>query len=98
MLKDVFTRCVKISVKRCVYKLRNSCVKRCVYKLRNSCAKVFANRSRSKNLKRKNSRGGSPPSRFLGLTCVLEMMKGHVLQRLREQLKVTGSSLEGSDV
>ena len=30
--------------------------------------------------------------------CVLELMNGHVLQRLREQLKVSGSSLEGSEL
>ena len=36
---------------------------------RNSCAKAFDNRSRSKNLKPKKSRGGSQfdPSRLLGL-------------------------------
>ena len=28
--------------------------------------------------------------------CVLELMNGHVLQTLREQLKVPGSRLEGS--
>ena len=30
--------------------------------------------------------------------CVLELMNGHVLQTLREQLKVTGSRLEGSEL
>ena len=29
--------------------------------------------------------------------CVLELMNGHVLQTLREQLKVPGSRLEGSE-
>ena len=30
--------------------------------------------------------------------CVLELMNGHVLQTLREQLKVPGSRLEGSEL
>ena len=30
--------------------------------------------------------------------CVLELMNGHVLQTLREQLKVPGSGLEGSEL
>ena len=30
--------------------------------------------------------------------CVLELMNGHVLQTLREQLKVLGSRLEGSEL
>ena len=30
--------------------------------------------------------------------CVLELMNGHVLQTLREQLKVPGSKLEGSEL
>ena len=30
--------------------------------------------------------------------CVLELMNGHVLQTLREQLKVHGSRLEGSEL
>ena len=30
--------------------------------------------------------------------CVLELMDGHVLQTLREQLKVPGSRLEGSEL
>ena len=30
--------------------------------------------------------------------CVLEVMNGHVLQTLREQLKVPGSRLEGSEL
>ena len=30
--------------------------------------------------------------------CVLELQNGHVLQRLREQLKVLGSWLEGSEL
>ena len=35
----------------------------------------------------------------LGLRmCVLELMNGHVLQTLREQLKVPGSRLEGSEL
>ena len=42
---------------------------------RNSCAKAFDNRSRSKNLKPKKSRGGQfdppPPSRLLGLNLFL---------------------------
>ena len=32
------------------------------------------------------------------LTCVLEQMNGHVLQHLREQLKVQGSRLERSEL
>ena len=30
--------------------------------------------------------------------CVLELMNGHVLQTLREQLKIPGSRLEGSEL
>ena len=30
--------------------------------------------------------------------CVLELMNGHVLQTLQEQLKVPGSRLEGSEL
>ena len=30
--------------------------------------------------------------------CVLELMNGHVLQTLREQLKVPGSRLEGGEL
>ena len=30
--------------------------------------------------------------------CVLEWMNGHLLRRLREQLKVPGSRLEGSEL
>ena len=30
--------------------------------------------------------------------CLLELMNGHVLQTLREQLKVPGSRLEGSEL
>ena len=30
--------------------------------------------------------------------CVLELMNGNVLQTLREQLKVPGSKLEGSEL
>ena len=30
--------------------------------------------------------------------CVLELMNGHVLQTLRQQLKVPGSRLEGSEL
>ena len=30
--------------------------------------------------------------------CVLELMNGHVMQTLREQLKVPGSRLEGSEL